>query len=153
MFTAQDIIDIAIRLENNGERTYLDARLHVTKQGLKDLLTWIAREERSHAQWLAGLKDLLARDEDHHLMAELSRALVEDVVQGQAFSLQDVDFEAIGTPDEMIRTFIGFEDDTVAFYEILKTLIGDPQTLDQLERIIAEEKKHIQHFRELLSGT
>jgi rubrerythrin len=32
-------------------------------------------------------------------------------------------------------------------------LIGDPQTLDQLERIIAEEKKHIQHFRELLSGT
>jgi rubrerythrin len=152
MFTAQDILDIAIRLENNGEKTYLAARRHAPEKDLKDLLTWIAREEQSHAHWFTGLKDRLVQGEDHHLMTEMSRALVEDVVQGQTFSLQEVDFETIDTADKMIRTFIGFEDDTVAFYEILKTFIDDPKIASQLDQIIAEEKKHIQHFRELLSA-
>jgi rubrerythrin len=151
MFTAQDILDIAIRLETNGEKTYRDARQHTSEEKLKSLLAWIAEEEQSHANWFSNLKDRLAQGQDHHLMAELSRALVEDVVKGQAFSLEEVDFEAIDTPDKMIRTFIGFEDDTIAFYEVLKSFIDDPAIADQLEQIIAEEKKHMATFRELLS--
>lgn len=150
MFTAHDILDIAIRLENNGERTYLDARQHTSDEKLKSLLTWIAREERDHAHWFSELKKRLSRDEDHHLMAELSRALVEDVVQQQAFSLQDVDFEAIRSTDEMVRTFIGFEDDTIAFYDILKTLIEDPAVTKQLELIIDEERNHIAQFQKMI---
>ena len=153
MFTAQDILDIAIRLENNGEKTYRDARQNTPDAELKALLAWIADEERNHARWFTRLKDRLTQGEDHHLMAEMSRALVEDVVRGQAFSLQEVDFQAIDTPDKMIRTFIGFENDTLAFYEILKTFIDDPATAKQLELIIAEEKKHIAKFRQLLSET
>ena len=136
MFTAQDILDIAIRLENAS---------------LKSLLTWIAEEERAHANWFSQLKDRLEKGEDHHLMAELSRALVEDVVQGQTFSLHEVDFETINTSEKMIRTFIGFEDDTIAFYEILKGFIDNPTIAGQMEQIIEEEKKHMVRFRELLS--
>ena len=43
MFTAQDILDIAIRLENNGEKTYRDALQHTPITDLKTLLAWIAR--------------------------------------------------------------------------------------------------------------
>lgn len=153
MFNAQDILDIAIRLEKNGEQTYRDARQHIPDDELKTLLAWIAQEEHDHARWFSELKNRLTHGEDHHLMAELSRALVEDVVQGQAFSLQEVDFEAINTPDKMIRTFIGFEDDTIAFYSVLKTLIDDTAIADQLERIIVEEKKHMATFQELLSAS
>lgn len=152
MFTAQDILDIAIRLENNGERTYRDARHHTPSADLKTLLAWIAREERSHARWFTSLRDRLAQSEDHHLMEELSGALVEDVVQGQAFSLQDVDFRFIDTPEKMVRTFIGFEEDTIGFYEILKTFVNDPAIAAQLENIVSEEKKHMAAFREILSG-
>jgi rubrerythrin len=153
MFTAQDILDIAIRLENNGEETYRDARQHIPDEELKTLLSWIAQEEHDHARWFTELKNRLTQGEDHHLMADLSRALAEDVVQGQAFSLQEVDFEAIDTPDKMIRTFIGFEDDTIAFYEILKTFIDDPAIAGHLEQIIGEEKKHVAKFREMLSAS
>ena len=150
MFTVQDILDIAIRLENNGEKTYRDARQHTPDEQLKALLAWIAQEEHNHASWFTELKNRLAQGEDYHIMAEMSRALAEDVVKGQAFSLQEVDFKTIDTPEKMIRTFIGFEDDTIAFYEILKTLISDPATASQLEQIIAEEKKHMATFRDLL---
>jgi rubrerythrin len=152
MFTRQDILDIAIRLEENGERTYLAACAHAPVQDLQALLTWIAGEERNHAKWFGELKDRLEKGEDHALMAEFSQALVEDVVQGQTFSLQEVDFTAIASVDEMIRTFIGFEDDTVAFYELLKSFINDPPTAAQLDAIIAEEKKHIDRFRQMLGG-
>jgi len=151
MFTAHDILDIAIRLENNGEKTYRKALQQITDEELKTLLAWIAQEEHDHARWFTEFKNRLTQGEDHHLMADLSRALVEDVIQGQAFSLQEVDFETIGTPDKMIRTFIGFEDDTVAFYEILKTFIDDPEAVSELEQIITEEKKHMATFQEMLS--
>ena len=152
MFTAQEILDIAIRLEKNGEKTYRDARLHISGDALKTLLAWIAQEEHNHARWFTELKNRLTQGEDHHLMAELSRALVEDVVQGQAFSLQEVDFETIDSPDKMLRTFIGFEDDTIAFYEVLKTFIDETAIATQLEQIILEEKKHMATFREMLAG-
>jgi rubrerythrin len=151
MFTAQDILNIAIRLENNGERIYRDARKHTKDAQLKTLLTWIAQEEHNHARWFENLRDRLDRDEDYHLKAEMSRALVEDVIQGQAFSLQEVDFASIDTPGKMIRTFIGFEDDTIAFYEVLKTLIADPALIGQLEQIIGEEQNHIKQFRQRLT--
>ncbi len=153
MFTAQDILDIAIRLENNGEKTYRDAGRRTADESLKALLSWIAEEERAHARWFSDLKSRLAKAEDHHLMAELSRALVEDVVQGQAFSLQEVDFATISTPAKMVRTFIGFEDDTIAFYEVLKTFIDDPLIARQMQQIIDEEKRHMAQFHALLSET
>lgn len=152
MFTAQDILDIAIRLENNGEKTYLDARQHTSDDELKSLLTWIAREEHNHARWFTELKNQLKPGADHHLIGELSRALVEDVVQGQVFSLEEVDFGAIDSPDKMLRTFIGFEDDTIAFYEVLRTFIDDTAIAAQLEQIILEEKKHMATFKEMLAG-
>ena len=153
MFSAEDILDIAIRLENNGEQTYREAGRQTPDDRLKSLLTWIAREERDHARWFSELKARLVKGEDHHLMAELSRALVEDVIKGQAFSLQEVDFTTIGTPREMVRTFLGFEDDTIAFYEVLKGFIDDPAIAGQVQQIIDEEKNHIAQFRSLLSET
>ena len=152
MFTAQDILDIAIRLEKNGEKTYRNARLHISGDALKTLLAWIAQEEHNHASWFTELKNRLTQGEDHHLMAELSRALVEDVIQGQAFSLEEVDFETIDSPEKMLRTFIGFEDDTIAFYEVLKTFIDETTIAAQLEQIILEEKKHMATFQEMLAG-
>jgi rubrerythrin len=152
MFTAQDILDIAIRLESNGEKTYRDARRYTEDEDLKSLLDWIAREEQHHGRWFAELRDRLSKGEDDHLLAEMSKALAEDVVREQAFSLQEVDFEAITNPDEMIRTFIGFEEDTIAFYNILKTFIDDPAITAHLDQIVAEEKKHIAQFKALLSS-
>ena len=151
MFTAQDILEIAIRLENNGEKAYRDALRRNPEECLKALLAWIAEEEHNHANWFKGLKARLADEQDHHLLAELSQALVEDVVKGQAFSLQEVDFAEIDTPAKMIHTFIGFEEDTIAFYQVLKSLIDDSAIVAQLDQIISEENTHIAKFQEMLS--
>lgn len=89
--------------------------------------------------------------EDAHLSAQMSRALAQDVIKGQAFSLQEVDFSRIDAPHPMIRIFIGFEEDTIAFYDVLKTFISDPAATTALETIVTEERRHIHEFRQWLS--
>ncbi|GAB6908432.1 hypothetical protein JCM12296A_42720 [Desulfosarcina cetonica] len=152
MFTAHDILDIAIRLEENGEKTYREARRHTPDASLAALLTWMAQEEHNHARWFNRLKERLTEDEDSPLLAEFSRALAEDVVQGQSFSLQEVDLATIDTREKMIRTFIGFEGDTIAFYETLGSFIDDPVVAEQLGQIVAEERNHIAQLQRLLSS-
>jgi rubrerythrin len=151
MFTAHDVLDIAIQLECNGEKTYRDAAAQASERKVKEILSWVADEEQNHARWFRTLKNRLIKGEDHHLIAEMSRALVEDVIQGQAFSLGEVDFPTINTPKKMMNTFIGFEDDTIAFYEFLKNFVEDPKVASHLEQIITEEKNHIVQFRDLLN--
>jgi rubrerythrin len=151
MFNAEDLLDIALRLEHNGEKIYRNARRQTADDTLQRLLERIAREESSHADRFSNLKNRLPSGEDHHLVAEMSRALVEDVVKGQAFSLQEVDFAQIDTPRKMVRTFIGFEEDTIAFYETIGAFISDPAIARILETIIAEERRHIDQFRLWLS--
>jgi rubrerythrin len=46
----------------------------------------------------------------------------------------------------MLKVFVEFERDTVMFYEILIPFIDDDDTLVQLQRIIAEENKHIERL-------
>lgn len=112
----------------------------------------MAQEEHNHARWFNRLKERLTEDEDSPLLAEFSRALAEDVVQGQSFSLQEVDLATIDTREKMIRTFIGFEGDTIAFYETLGSFIDDPVVAEQLGQIVAEERNHIAQLQRLLSS-
>ena len=56
MFTMDDIIDIAVKIEKNGEKVYHDALQKVSDPSLISLLQWLADEEVQHADWFFGLK-------------------------------------------------------------------------------------------------
>ncbi len=45
-----------------------------------------------------------------------------------------------------------FERDTILFYEMIRPLIDNTEELDHLDKIIAEENQHIQHFQEILNS-
>jgi rubrerythrin len=83
-------------------------------------------------------------------MAELSREVFADFLGEKSFSHQDVDFSKIERVDDLVAVFIEFEKDTILFYETLKPFIEDDDTLNNLEKIIAEENKHIAKLNEFL---
>ncbi len=150
MFSIHEVIDIAVQLENNGEKIYRNARELTDNLSLMDLLEWIADEELNHAEWLTELKSDLDLEEDHHLIAEMSQMLVSDFIGKQAFTLEDVDFSQIEKTEDLIQIFIDFEMDTIVFYEMLKSFIVDEKTAEKIDQIINEEKNHIEKFQELL---
>jgi len=152
MFCAYEILDIAVKLEKNGEKVYREAMDQTGDLSLKELLKWMADEEVKHAEWFSELKSEVELNENHHLIRELSGDLVSEFVGEQSFSLKDVDFSAIKGTRELIEVFIEFERDTILFYEMLESFIIDEETGEKLNRILDEENDHISKLQERLPG-
>ena len=151
MFSIHEILDLAIRLEKNGESVYRNAVDKISKPNLTSLLVWMADEEVKHAKWFSDLKHKLAADSINFFMEEMGREIFTDLLGEKSFSHREVDFTKIGQVHDLIAIFMEFEQDTVLFYETLKPFIEDNETLKHLEKIIAEENNHIAQLHQFLT--
>ena len=150
MFSTNEILDMAIKLEQNGEAVYRRAIEKVSQPELVSLLQWMADEEVKHAKWFSELKDKLDTKRSNPFVEEMSRELFNDLLGDENFSLKDVDFSSVDSIDDLIEIFIEFEKDSVLFYQILEPFIEDPITLEHLKMIIDEENRHIKRLKEFM---
>jgi rubrerythrin len=150
LFSANEILDLAIKLEKNGEQVYRDAIEEVSNPELIRLLQWMADEEVKHANWFAELKLKLDQKSVNPFMEKMSRELFDDLLGDKNFSLKDVDFSSVSEIEDLMAIFIEFEKDSVRFYQVLEPFIEDPVSLESLKKIIDEENRHIQRLRELM---
>jgi len=148
VFEIREILDLAIRLEKNGEATYRQAIQSSNDEELKAALDWMAEEEARHGQWFSNLQRSLETGGKNPFMEEMSRELFDDLVGSQSFSLKEVDFAAVESIAELVGVFIEFEKDTVLFYEMVAPFIEDGETRTHLETIIAEENRHIARLKD-----
>jgi len=147
MFSIEDIIDLAIQIEQNGEQVYRNAMKNTPDPALASMLEWVADEEVRHVNWFNEFrKRVPARKVDPRL-EELGREILRDALGNQVFSLAEVDFTRISRVQELLDVAIEFEQDTVVFYEMLIPFVEDPQTLASLQDIIEEERRHIEVLR------
>ena len=152
MFSANEILDLAIKLEKNGEAVYRDAIGKVSNPELIRLLDWMADEEVRHAKWFADLKLKLDQKSVNPFMEKMSRELFDDLLGDKNFSLKEVDFASVRDVDELINIFIEFEKDSVRFYQLLEPFVEDPVSLESLKKIIDEENCHINRLLELMGS-
>jgi rubrerythrin len=150
LFSANEILDMAIKLEKNGEVVYRDAIEKVSNPELITLLEWMADEEVKHASWFAELKLKLDQKSVNPFMEKMSRELFNDLLGDKNFSLKDVDFSSVSEIDDLIAIFIEFEKDSVRFYQVLEPFIEDPVSLESLKKIIDEENCHIKQLQKLM---
>jgi rubrerythrin len=80
----------------------------------------------------------------------MGRALLREAVGDQRFSLDDTDFSKIKQVEALLALAIKFEKDTVLFYQMLQPFMEDRETVDQLKKIIEEEKRHAQTLQDFL---
>jgi len=150
MFSAIELLDMAIKLENNGEAVYRDAVVKVAKPELIAMLESMADEEAKHASFFSNLKFELEKNRANLFMEEMSRELFDDLLGDKNFSLKEVDFSAIENGDDLLAVFIEFEKDSVIFYKVLEPFIEDPVAREQLSKVIEEENNHIKRLQEFL---
>ena len=144
MFSAREIIDMAIKIERNGENYYRQATVKVTDPSLQSLLLFLADEEHEHARWFEAFKQRIKDSAEDRKLAEISGTMLQSVVGNQRFSLDDADLAELDSTDKLIGIAIEFEKDSILFYEMLQSFIEDSETLRQLNEIIAEENRHIE---------
>jgi rubrerythrin len=150
LFTANELLDMAIKLEKNGEAAYRSAVAKVKKPELVSLLEWMAAEEAKHAGFFAELKRNLKTNQVNPFVEEMSRELFDDLLGNQNFSLKEVDFSSIENTDELLGVFIEFEKDSVIFYKVLEPFVQDPVALQHIQKIIEEENFHIKQLQKFI---
>jgi rubrerythrin len=150
MFTLSEIIDLAIRIEKNGENAYRKAQEEVSNPSLASMLQWLAEEEVEHEKWFTRLKEKAATLAENPKLEEMGKAILQGVLGDQAFSIKDADFSKIEDINSLLELSVEFEKDTILFYEMLRAFIDDEETLSQLDKIIEEEKRHVQLLEEFL---
>jgi rubrerythrin len=148
LFAAEEILDMAIRIEQNGEAVYRSAVEKIANPALISLLEWMADEEVKHAEWFLELKTEAATLAKSPFVQEMGREFINGILGEQSFSLKEVDFSLIDHINDLIDILIEFEEDGILFYEMLQPFIQDQETLAQLNKIIAEEKRHIEQLTE-----
>jgi len=149
MFSAREIIDIALKIEQNGEAVYRKAGNSLAKTELSERLAWMADEEARHREWFQKFQSDL-QDDNHSLAVdEMSGSMLHDLVGEQSFTLQDIDFAHVTDLPNLIDIFIEFEKDGILFYEMLCSFIKKPDVLEHLDQIILEEYQHIDTLKAL----
>lgn len=149
MFTVADIREIAVQIEKNGESAYRQAAAAVSDSTVREIFTWMADEEKGHAEFFAGIESDEVLTGEQLELEKMGRQLLQEMVADQTFSLdqemllQTKDFKEALTQAQLL------EQDTVMFYEFLLNLVAEPAARDQLEKVIAEEKRHIEQLGEM----
>jgi len=143
MFSIREIIDMAIQLEKNAETFYRAAVAKMSTPSLEPVLICLANEERDHSQWFEKLRRVAQEAKAGGQGEEISSEALRSLVGDQKFSLAEVDLANIESVKELIELAVEHEKDTIIFYQMLQSFIDDPETIKELDEIIAEEEQHI----------
>lgn len=134
---------MAIQLEKNAETFYRAAVAKMSTPSLEPVLICLANEERDHSQWFEKLRRVAQEAEAGGQGEEISSEALRSLVGDQKFSLAEVDLANIESVKELIELAVEHEKDTIIFYQMLQSFIDDPETIKELDEIIAEEEQHI----------
>lgn len=152
MFTIADIREIAVQIEKNGEAAYRKAGDSAADPEIAEIFYWMADEEKRHADWFAAIESAEPLTEEQIELERMGRQLLQEMVADQTFSLEQEQLHKIEAFSEMLSQSQVFEQDTILFYEFLQTMIGDPEASQQLEEIIAEERRHWEQLKEMAAA-
>lgn len=150
MFTSAEIIDLALRIEENGEKVYRDAALRCPDPGLGPWLLRLAEDEAEHRRWFCALKEKITVAPEDPRLEALGRGILQRILGDQAFALKDADFSRMSAVIDLIRVSIEFERDTILFYEMIEAFVEDASVLDALRTIIEEERGHVRILEKAL---
>ena len=149
MFTTGDIRNIAIQIEMNGKETYRNASKAVRDPDIARVLSWMAEEEQRHAQWFETIRSTKPLPPEHQQFEVMGRTLLQDMVKGNAFLLDQKELERAENVKEVLARSKSFEQDTILFYEFLLGFLEDEDAIQQLKRIINEELNHVRELERL----
>lgn len=149
MFTLGDIKNIAIQIEKNGENSYRNAAQITKDPQIAEVLNWMAEQECRHAKWFENLHSNTILTEEEKEMEAIGRTLLQDMVKGNDFLLDQNGLESAETIKDVLEISKNFEKDTILFYEFLLGFLEDNEAREQLQEIIKEERIHIEQIEAL----
>lgn len=142
-FNANDIFEIARKIEINGAKFYREAANRMDEQKHKQFLLGLADMEVSHEKTFSAMQKELGASE---LSATTFDPENESALYLKALADTRVFFEKTQPETTMkgiLASAIGAEKDSIAFYVGMKELVPEKSGKSKIDTIIKEEMSHI----------
>ena len=153
IFSGKEVLEIAIQIEKNGYTFYSQAAKKVTDKTARELIEWLAQEEKGH---IGRFEDILSSFNPEEL--DMSTAELEEyslylkaLADARVFTTELKAKEAaMSIKSEMaaIDMAIGFEKDSLLFLHGIKMMVKGTDAL-AVEELQREETLHLKKLVEL----
>jgi rubrerythrin len=148
-FNANEIFEMAIRIEANGARFYRKAAEGQADENNRGMLEKLASMEDNHQRTFERMSQRLSEQEqsstvfDPNTEASQYLAAMADHHGGEGSPSAADALTGNESIKEIIDIAIGLEKESILFYLGLKDLVPPQYGQDKLDNIIAEERRHI----------
>jgi len=151
IFWGNEVVRLAIEIEKNGEKFYGSLAESAKSQGVRELSSYLAGEERKHREIFEKLLDTIEEyvpfetypGEYHSYL----RALAEERVFTGDAGVERALREA-GTDVEAIEVAIGFEKDSILLFHEMMNIVREKDH-PVIQRLIDEERSHLMKLRDM----
>ena len=144
MFSANQMIDIAIQTEQAGHVFYEAAAQHADNPQVRVLCEWLAGEEQTHERVFRLMGQNLPPPEEPEEWPGEKTEFINALV-GSRFLPRPEEAEALVkdlSAQGILDFALNFEKDTIIFLYEMQDMVASSDT-EQVNQIIAEEKAHV----------
>ena len=155
-FSAAEILEMAVKIEENGAAFYRKAASLQGQEADKVFLETLAAMEDRHKASFEEMKTVLSDAEKTETVFDpgeelaLYLAAMADSHGGEGDPNIADSFTGKETMAEIVRTAIGLEKESILFYVGLKDLVPPKFGRDKIDRIIKEETQHVAQLKGFL---
>jgi len=150
LFAASEMVEVGVQIEKNGRDFYSTLSKQSKSQKAIDIYKYLAGEEEKHIVVFQAILDKIANYEPAQAYPGEYFAYMNALAGDYVFTQKDKGKEIaarVKDDKEAIDLGIGFEKDSILFYEGMKRLVPeyDIKIVDQL---IAQEQGHLRQLSE-----
>lgn len=153
IFAGSEIVEIGIQIEKNGRDFYNKLARQSKNTAASDIFKYLAGEEEKH---IAIFQNILSKTDKYEpvgLDADQYFAYMSALATEYVFTQKDMGEEIakkIKSDKEAVDMGIGFEKDSIIFYEGMKKAVPD-YDLKVVGELIAQEQAHLMQLIDLKS--
>lgn len=154
IFTGSEIVGIGVQIEKNGRDFYNSLAAKSRDKKSAGVFKYLAGEEQKHIKVFNDMLGNTGKYEPQEAYKGEYLAYMKALVGDYIFTKKDkgaLTAEKIKTDKEAVDTGIGFEKDSILFYEGMKNVVPDydKKTVQQL---VEQEQSHLKQLLELKHG-
>jgi rubrerythrin len=157
-FNADEILEMAVQIEKNGEAFYRKAAGLVLEDASQVFLD-LAEMELGHIKIFSDMKDALG-EKDKELTVfdpdDISALYLKAMADGNVFDLKKGPTDLLTgteTVQDILRIGLEAEKNSIIFYVGLKDIVSAALGKDKVEAIIKEEMSHVSLLNKILVQT
>jgi rubrerythrin len=145
MFNVSEIVEFAVRIEQNGFKFYIESIKKFNDERLIKLFQFLADEEFKHEEMFKQLLKKTGINNPHESYPGEYEAYMKDFLKTHALANDaslKAKLETIKKVDDAIEVALSFEKDSIILFTMLKKYIEEKNKAI-VEGIIQEEVSHI----------